>query len=435
MTLNNSLLTLLLWIFLSITEIIKTYTILKIFNNDPYYTKKEVYIATCVVNISIAIISFFLGISYETSGIIQSLVVISSPILAIVDSFSNRIFLTVSIYIIDASLNSIVDTVLMHFFHFQAEINNLIIFLFIQLILILVYYAKYHSTIMNNILNKHGLTFIKIFLIANAFLLCSAAGSLYKLNPQNIFLSDLSFICVMILCSLTWYILNIHKKITELSAQQEVLLTAQKEYYITLLEKEEETRQYRHDMNNHLMCLSVLLNKNDTSALKEYLDSLQDEFKSANTKVYQTGNTIITAITAHYLHMVDDNTKVNISGKFTKELALSNTDLCTIYSNLIKNAIEELGRIDKSINKELNIKFENGNNFGRIFISNSMKDASAFKGLASKTVKKDKKNHGYGIQNINRTVAKNNGKFNIKKENDQFCCEVIFPIKLSTAEI
>ena len=61
MTLNNSLLTLLLWIFLSITEIIKTYTILKIFNNDPYYTKKEVYVATCVVNISIAIISFFLG--------------------------------------------------------------------------------------------------------------------------------------------------------------------------------------------------------------------------------------------------------------------------------------------------------------------------------------------------------------------------------------
>ena len=48
-----------------------------------------------------------------------------------------------------------------------------------------------------------------------------------------------------------------------------------------------------------------------------------------------------------------------------------------------------------------------------------MKDPSSFRGLASKTTKDDKKN---------RVVSKHNGTFTIRKDNDQFCCEVILPL-------
>ena len=276
-------------------------------------------------------------------------------------------------------------------------------------------------------MNKYSVRLMKCILLISAFFQYIGSLAIVDLKPVNFFLSIVFCIFALLLCSLTLYTLNIHREITKLSAEQQVLLTAQKEYYLNLLEKEEETRKYRHDMNNHLMCLSALAEAENIPEIRDYLSNLQNQFRSVNDIVYQTGNTILTAITAHYIPMADENTKVTITGKLTKDLDLSNTDLCTVYSNLIKNSIEELQRIDKSVHKELNIRFDTGNHFGKICVSNSMKDPSAFKGLASKTVKDDKANHGFGIQNINRVVAKNKGTFDIKKENEQFCCEVVLP--------
>ena len=51
---------------------------------------------------------------------------------------------------------------------------------------------------------------------------------------------------------------------------------------LNLLEKEEETRKYRHDMNNHLMCLSALAEAENIPEIRDYLSNLQNQFRSVN---------------------------------------------------------------------------------------------------------------------------------------------------------
>ena len=425
---NNSWLTLLLWVFLAIAEVFKAFFILKICDREPYFIKKEVYLSTYVVYLLVTITAFFMNVSYSTLWYPLNAILIGSIFLSINDTFSNRIWITATVLIFLATLNTIATCIIMYFYSAPEEIGDCIRLLFIFPLLACVYFLKYHSRVVSDLLNKHSIRLVKVVLLLSAVFQCGTAGILYLENKGYIVYTTISFICVMLLCSLTWFILNLHKKVTELSAEQNTLLTAQKEYYLSLLEKEEETRRYRHDMNNHLMCLDALLDKDDNPELKEYINNLQKEFRPISDSIYQTGNTIITAITAHYLSSVDENTSVNITGRLSKELKINNTDLCSIYSNLVKNAVEELDRIEKGLSKEINISFKTGEKFAEISVSNTMKTPSSFRGFASKTVKEDKENHGYGIQNINRTVAKNNGTFNINKDNDLFCCKVILPL-------
>ena len=425
---DNIFLTALLWSGLFAAEIFETYLILKISQKDSFMIKREVYYATYLVDICAVLVCIFLRISFKTVENIHVYILLVSLFLAINDSFFNRIGTIITIVLFEITMDAIPLYILRYKWNFNDEINSLIVALLVIPFLLLIYHIRYHSQLFNQFLNKSSTRLIKYILIISAFLQWEAASTLIQVNPQNLFISSISFIFVLLLCSLTLYILNMHKRMIEMSAEQEELLTTQKEYYLTLLEKEEETRRYRHDMNNHLMCLTALLDKDSTDDIRDYLSDLQNEFKSVNDTVYQTGNTILTAITAHYIPMVDENTKVTITGRLTKDLQLSNTELCSVYSNLLKNSIEELQRIGESVHKELSIRFDNGKNFGKIFISNSMKDPSSFRGLASKTTKDDKKNHGFGIQNINRIVSKHNGTFTIKKDNNQFCCEVVLPI-------
>ena len=424
---NNLFLTALLWVFISIADVFRLFLILKIVKNDRFYIKREIYYAAYIICASTQIVCILLRTPYSTAAKIQFYITIASLFLAINDRLSDRIWTTFTIFIIELLLSVGPLTIFRYRWNINDEIIDLIYPFLVTPFLILVYSIRHRSTIFNKFLDKYCIQFIKYTLLISALFQTGFALVMTDRHPNSLLISNISFTIALLLCVLTLYFLNIHNKITQMSAEQQELLTTQKEYYLALLEKEEETRKYRHDMNNHLMCLSALVETENIPEIRVYLSNLQNQFRSVNDSVYQTGNTILTAITAHYIPMADENTKVTITGKLTKDLDLSNTDLCTVYSNLIKNSIEELQRIDRSVHKELNIRFDTGNHFGKICVSNSMKDPSAFKGLASKTVKDDKANHGFGIQNINRVVAKNKGTFDIKKENEQFCCEVVLP--------
>lgn len=428
---QNYYVSFILWIVFSVSEILKNFLILMISRKDQFYIKKEVYYASYIVSGAVASISFFLGISYENFVFVTFIISIGALFMAINDSISNRLWTIITIFIFSMTLNSITNSTIDYLFDLPIEICDFISNFSIIVILFIFYIMKYYYHFLDTLLNNHGVQLIKIVLLISACIQCLSASALYKHNKSNILGSNISYICVILLCSLTWYILNLHKKVTELSAQQDMLLVAQKEYYLSLLKKEEETRRYRHDMNNHLMCLTALAEKDDIPSLKEYLNNLQEDTQNVNNAIYPTGNTILTAITNHYISMVDKDTNVNISGKLTKKPEISNTDLCSIYANLIKNSIEELNRITSSQKKELNIHFNSGSKFDQIVISNTMKDPSSFRGFASKTVKDDKKNHGFGMQNINRIIAKNNGVYNVKKENDLFYSEIIIPVKIN----
>lgn len=239
----------------------------------------------------------------------------------------------------------------------------------------------------------------------------------------------LSFLAVAFLGSQIWVVFDMNVRMRELIKEERLLHATQKEYYNSLLEREDETRKYRHDMNNHLMVMNALLSDNSYDELRDYLGNLREEFGTIQSKRYVTGNDVIDAISNYYLPIIDGWADIKIRGHIPSDIKTDEVSICTIYSNLLKNAVEELQRLkgDAVDDLKLLVDFKAGAEFFSISVKNTMRDNVVFRGLDTPTSKSDSRNHGFGLGNIQRTVEKEHGKIKIEKRDNMFTADVILP--------
>lgn len=224
------------------------------------------------------------------------------------------------------------------------------------------------------------------------------------------------------------YIKKINEKVSMNLETERRMKAIQTEYYQVLLEKEEETRKFRHDMNNHLNCLSVLLEKGSLEEVCSYITDMRGEMRTIQQKCYQTGNDIIDAILNYHLLEVKELVDVQVTGHCPAQIAVNDMELCTIVANLVQNAVEAIKRSD-NIQRYIHIKIISGSNYVNFQIANNMDDVLVVsKKHLPVTRKEDKRNHGLGLKNVRNTVEKNSGIFELKNEQDRFEVRIILPL-------
>ncbi len=250
----------------------------------------------------------------------------------------------------------------------------------------------------------------------------------FRFSVLTIILCAISYVSVGILGVFIIHIRNVNEKMDGMLQNEIVLKDMQKSYYEALLKKEEETRSYRHDMVGHLLCLENFAKEGKTEALEKYLSKMQQQIRQIQGNGYVTGNQVIDVITNHFLSGVDKETEVQVSGFVGETLEIDNVSLCSIYTNLLKNAIEELTRINAGT-KLLKVEFMQGTQFLSIEIRNSLSGDSAKKSNLLETEKEDKRNHGIGLKNVKRTVKEYGGEFETRIEKDVFIARVILKWK------
>lgn len=241
-----------------------------------------------------------------------------------------------------------------------------------------------------------------------------------------IILSLFSYIGIELLGIFILYIRHVNTRMERMVEDEILLQDMQRQYYEALLEREEDTRRYRHDMANHLLCLNKYAEESDLTVIKRYLNDMSQELQKIQKSLCNSGNHILDVITNHYIEMLSPQTEVKISGEI--QVQLDEMKLCTIYANLLQNAVEELKHCeDISL---LKIQFEQGKHFCRISICNSLSVASRGKTESRllKSEKNDKRNHGLGISNAKRAVKALNGTLELKKEGDCFLAVVVLPL-------
>jgi sensor histidine kinase regulating citrate/malate metabolism len=137
------------------------------------------------------------------------------------------------------------------------------------------------------------------------------------------------------------------------------------------------------------------------------------------------GNEILDAILNYYLPSLKENVKISVTGKCIGNIKVSNMDLCTIFSNLIQNAVEEVAG-DSTNEKELYVWIQEGKSYLQIEIINSISDVhEATKENFFKSYKDDIRNHGIGLRNVKNTLERNGGVLELRKENNKFIATVI----------
>ena len=209
-----------------------------------------------------------------------------------------------------------------------------------------------------------------------------------------------------------------YKNIAEMNDR---LLQMQKNYYQVLLDKEVETRRFRHDISNHIICIDELMKNGKYEQVTEYLSDLRN-MSAELTNKYSTGNMLVNAILNDIAGRYG-KVELNWQGLIPNEMKLSDTDICTIFSNTLDNAFCAASACEKDGFVKVKIINESGKTI--VTIENNMKNDIKEVDGKFHTSKKDKDNHGFGVMNVKRCVEKCNGLIDIEYTKDIFRVKIV----------
>lgn len=126
-------------------------------------------------------------------------------------------------------------------------------------------------------------------------------------------ISIFSYGCIIIVVIFILFMKSANEKMVKLIETERTLKQMSENYYSALLQKEEETRKYRHDMNNHILCLKEYAKKEKALDTLQYIGILQKKLNEIQKRVYFTGNDILDILLNYHLQSLD-NTDITVIG-------------------------------------------------------------------------------------------------------------------------
>lgn len=194
---------------------------------------------------------------------------------------------------------------------------------------------------------------------------------------------------------------------------------AEHEYYAEVGRKYEETRKMRHDINNHLSALGILLTEGRTAEAKAYLGEISEELALQKPPA-ATGRAVLDALLLSKARTAEnDDIKLEISFESSFPESISDYDICGIFGNILDNAIEAC---EKCEDRYIHLAVKKQLDMLCIFCENP------YSGIISPdhvTSKSDKSSHGFGIKRIEQLAKKHGGIVKISAENGIFSISVL----------
>lgn len=191
---------------------------------------------------------------------------------------------------------------------------------------------------------------------------------------------------------------------------------------------QDETSRVRHDMKNNLACISMLLEEGKNQEAKAYVSQLLGEVNAFSPKVV-TGDEMLDAIVASkWSKMEERQISFSLDGVLDQGLNWKPIDICTVFSNGLDNAIEACEKAEGE--REISLSLRYTKNFYYMVLSNTMVEAQDTFVIGSRfTTKKNKELHGYGLENMERTIKKYDGTMNILQEENRFILKIMVPLE------
>lgn len=201
------------------------------------------------------------------------------------------------------------------------------------------------------------------------------------------------------------------------------------EYYQLLLSQNENQSILIHDIKKHLQSISLLNEKNETDKINAYINQLMH-----STDLQETSrlcdHDMLNAILSRYKRQCSSQHIAFLTDirHGTTEF-ISDTDLTSLFCNLLDNAIEATSGIPEAF-IELNISQREKTPFAIITIINSSRtNPLSGENNTLITSKPDKRNHGFGIKSIRKVVNNYHGDLQMYYENKDSTFHTIITLK------
>ena len=191
------------------------------------------------------------------------------------------------------------------------------------------------------------------------------------------------------------------------------------EQYHRLIQQHDATRGWKHDMKNHLLTASSMLESGHIDDAKAYLEGAADRLER-DTFVIQSGNTALDGIlNAKIEEATAAGCKVSLRLELPARL-MDEIDCCTVVGNLWDNAIRANSVLPQNVR---GIKFTIGPaaNFCRIRCENPLPPAGAL------PPKNDGQEHGIGLRQVEAVAHRYNGVYEATQGNNIWQADVLIP--------
>lgn len=198
----------------------------------------------------------------------------------------------------------------------------------------------------------------------------------------------------------------------------------------TVLEHKEVEKEWcknRHDFNNHISCIDMLLQMENIPKARLYIQNLTNNWQQNDLNIH-VGNEIADAvINQKAVHAKNLKIDFFVSGQLHERINVEDMDLCALLSNSLDNAIEAAKQVPEVENRKIEIAFSNKKEAMQIKVRNSVKNNIEVKGQLI-TTKKDRKRHGIGMMSMQTTTSKYGGLLEWRCENCEFYLDIELPI-------
>lgn len=225
-------------------------------------------------------------------------------------------------------------------------------------------------------------------------------------------------LCIGLTITFVYNVINRRRLQTE-NELKEKLLNYQKKYYSELIQKDKGMRSFRHDFKKNIAAMQVLSDNNEFAQLKEYINTLNDNFKE--NQFVHSGNSIADYFINSTIEQVKKSGDLDfeILGNFPKNIRIPNIDFSILIGNAMDNAKEAL--IEFKGDRKLSIIINNKEEHLMIKIINSSlpKETDLLH-----TDKADSQNHGFGTNNMKRIVEKHLGEIEWSYQENLFTTEI-----------
>jgi len=295
----------------------------------------------------------------------------------------------------------------------------------------------YRQLIRKNLCLNFGLK-TRILLTTFSLFIMYSGGSVFIMNSEE-GLADtpLFFRAILVICFTLIYVVVPAFIIKDRTSgmfetgqkHHQEMLELETKHFQKYKESQDETRRFRHDIRNNLLTVQMLQRDGKDREAAEYIDELLGRVNELSPKVVTGSDMLDTIMSSKIETMEQSGISVDIDGIFDQGLNMKSVDMCTIFANAMDNAIEACEKAEGERSFEMRIK--RSASFYVVAMKNTMSELNQRKSLIGTkrfTTKKNRDFHGYGLENIKKTVEKYGGETTVSVENNMFLLNIILPV-------
>ncbi|WP_352416143.1 sensor histidine kinase [Oscillibacter ruminantium] len=199
-------------------------------------------------------------------------------------------------------------------------------------------------------------------------------------------------------------------------------LKASRQHMDELKLAQEQARYYRHDIRHHLALISAYLAAGETEQLREYLLDVQKDVAAITPVRYCENETVNLILSSFSGKAKARGVRLDVDAALPSALPIGDTELCTLLSNALENALPAAGAVEDG--REKAVRMECRAQAGKLLLLVENPYAGEVR-LENGLPVARRAGHGFGVKSMASIVERHGGLCSFSAENGVFTLRIV----------